>query len=193
MDRKFLEGLGLAKEVIDKVLDAHSADIGKHKTQIDDLTGERDGLKSQLDGVAAKLKAFDGVDVAALKGEIDTLKKDMTTKDADFKAQLADRDFQTAVTAAITTAKGKNPKAVMALLNTETLKASKNQKEDIAAALETLRKSDAYLFDDSKPADSGGTPAKVSTGGTHDENGGGSPPSTNAQMNALITGRLRGE
>ena len=32
MERKFLEDLGLEKEVIDKVLDAHSADIGKHKT-----------------------------------------------------------------------------------------------------------------------------------------------------------------
>ena len=190
MERKFLEELGLEKEVINKVLDAHSAGIGKHKSQIDGLTGERDTLKTQLADVAAKLGAFDGVDLEALKKEINTLKGDIAKKETDFQAQLSDRDFQTALNAEITAAKGKSPKAIMAMLNIDTLKASKNQKEDVAAALTALRSSDAYLFEEAKTP---GTPAKVSSGGSHDANGDGSTPSTNAQMNALITGKLRGE
>lgn len=189
MERKFLEGLGLDKETVEKVMVEHGKDVEKHKQQITDLTGERDGLKTQMDSVAKKLGAFEGVDLDALKREIDTLKGDITKKEADFQAQLADRDFQAAINAGIAAAKGKSPKAIMALLNIDTLKASKNQKEDVAAALKALRESDAYLFDESKT----NTPAKVSTGGAHDENGGGVASSTNTTMNDMIRGTLKGE
>lgn len=48
---------------------------------------------------------------------------------------------------AITNAKGKNAKAVKALLDVDTLKASKNQAADIKAALEAVQKESGYLFD----------------------------------------------
>lgn len=166
MERKFLEQLGLEKEVIDKVLDEHSKDIGKHKKHVDDLTAERDNLKTQMDDVAAKLKTFDGVDVDALKGEIDTLKNDITAKEADFQSQLASRDFDALLDSTITEAKGKNAKLIKAALDMDALKGSKNQKEDAAAAIKALQETDAYLFDD---ASDNTTPAKVKTGGEHKE------------------------
>lgn len=175
MERKFLEDLGLEKEVIDKVLDAHSADIGKHKTQIETLTGERDTYKAQLDDVAGKLQAFDGVDVDALRGEIDKLKGDMAAAEDAHKAQLAERDFQAALNEAIMGAKGKNAKAIMALLDLDALKASKNQKDDTAAAIKALQESDAYLFDAAAGGDggkpAGRSPITISTGGDHKEPG----------------------
>ena len=175
MERKFLEDLGLEKEVIDKVLDAHSADIGKHKTQIETLTGERDTYKAQLDDVAGKLQAFDGVDVDALRGEIDRLKGDMAAAEDAHKAQLAERDFQAALNEAIMGAKGKNAKAIMALLDLDALKASKNQKDDTAAAIKALQESDAYLFDAAAGGDggkpAGRSPITISTGGDHKEPG----------------------
>lgn len=191
MERKFLEELGLGKEAIDKIMAQHGKDIEAHKTTAENAAKDRDTYKGQLDDVSKKLKAFDGVDIEALRGEVDTLKKDMATKEANYQSQLSDRDFQALLTAGIMAAKGKNPKAITALLDVETLKASKNQKEDVAAAVKALAKSDAYLFGEADKTPT--TPAKVSTGGVHDENGGGTPPSTNAQMNALITGKLRGE
>ena len=42
MKRKFLEDLGLEKEVIDKILDENSADIGRAK-------GELETVKNQLE------------------------------------------------------------------------------------------------------------------------------------------------
>ena len=114
-----------------------------------------------------KLQAFAGVDIEALRGEVETLKKDMAAKEADFQSQLADRDFQSLLMAGITEAKGKNPKAIAALLDIDALKASKNQKEDTAAAIKALAESDAYLFGDSS---TNTTPAKVKTGGEHTEN-----------------------
>ena len=52
---------------------------------------------------------------------------------------------------AIKTAGGRNVKSVMALLNTEELKESKNQSEDIKKALDTIKESDAYLFGADEP------------------------------------------
>lgn len=169
MERKFLEEMRLDKEAIDKIMAQHGKDIEAHKAAAENAAKDRDTYKGQLEDVSKKLKAFDGVDIDALRGEVDTLKKDMASKEADFMAQLADRDFQALITAGITEAKGKNPKAIMALLDIDTLKASKNQKEDAAAALKALAESDAYLFgepDKGPPT----TPATVKTGAEHNDN-----------------------
>jgi hypothetical protein len=191
MKTEFLKALGLEQDVIDKIMAENGRDVEAQKAQITGLTGERDGLKSQLGDVAKKLEAFSGVDLDAMKKEIDTLKGDMSKKETEFQAQIADRDFRASVNAEILAAKGKNPKAVMALLDLDALKGSKNQTADIAAALKALAKSDAYLFGEAGRTAT--TTATVSTGGAHDESGGGTAPSTNAQMNALITGKLRGD
>lgn len=167
MERKFLEELGLDKEAIDKIMAQHGKDIEAHKTTAENAAKDRDTYKGRLDEASKKLKAFDGVDVEALRGELDTLKNDMAAKEADFQSQLADRDFQALLTAGIIEAKGKNPKAIAALLDIDALKASKNQKEDTAAAIKALAESDAYLFGDTSTST---TPATVKTGGEHIEN-----------------------
>lgn len=190
MERKFLEELGLDKDTLEKVMAEHGKDVEKHKQQLTSLTGERDGLKTQLGDVAKQLGAFEGVDLNALKQEIDTLKGDIAKKDTDYQQQLAQRDFEAVLGTEITAAKGKNPKAIMALLNVDTLKASKNQKEDTAAALKSLRESDAYLFDEIKTDDT--TPAKISTGGAHDEDG-TKATDTNTLMNNFIKSAVKGE
>lgn len=171
MERKFLEELGLDKEAIDKIMAQHGKDIEAHKTTAENAAKDRDTYKGQLDEVSKKLKAFDGVDVDKLKGEIETLKTDIATKEADFQGQLADRDFQALLAAGITEAKGKNPKAIAALLDVDALKASKNQKEDVAAAIKALAESEAYLFGEaSTTPGKTTTPATVKTGGEHNEN-----------------------
>ncbi len=183
MERKFLEELGLDKEVIDKVMAQHGKDIEAHKGAAENAAKDRDTYKGQLDDVSKKLKAFDGVDVEALRGEVDTLKKDIATKETEFQGQLAGRDFQALLTSGITAAKGKNPKAIMALLDMDTLKASKNQKEDTAAALKALAESEAYLFGDSETTTT--TPASVSTGGEHTEN-------NNASTDPFVAAAMKG-
>ncbi len=63
------------------------------------------------------------------------LEKYGITVDEDKKA-----DFDKALDLAITGKKGKSVKAVKALLDIDTLKASKNQRDDIDTALEDLKK-----------------------------------------------------
>lgn len=144
MQRGFLEGLGLEKELVEKIITAHGADVEK-------LKEERDEYKRQLSDAQTTLKEFDGVDVSELKGKIETLTHDLEKKDKEISQKLADRDFNDALKEAITSAGAKNSKAVIALLDHETLKASKNQKEDIQKALETVKKENDYLFQPEKP------------------------------------------
>jgi len=60
MERKFLEGLGLEKEAIDKVLDEHSRAIGKQKSVIDELAEEKERLATQVEQVkrGAQVRTF---------------------------------------------------------------------------------------------------------------------------------------
>ena len=54
MKRKFLEDLGLEKDVIEKIMNENGADIEKAK-------GEVETLRNQLNETQDKLKSFEGV------------------------------------------------------------------------------------------------------------------------------------
>ena len=121
------------------------------KSEYDNAVTKRDEYKSSLDTVNEKLKAFDGVDVADLNGQIKKLQDDLKAKEDEYAAKEADRIFSDTIKEAIKTAGGRNEKAVMAMLDMDALKASKNQSEDIKKALETVKESDAYLFGSDEP------------------------------------------
>ena len=121
------------------------------KSEYDNAVTKRDEYKSSLDTVNEQLKAFEGIDVADLNGQIKKLQDDLKAKDAEYAAKETDRIFSDTIKEAIKTAGGRNEKAVMAMLDMDALKASKNQSEDIKKALETVKESDAYLFGSDEP------------------------------------------
>lgn len=134
-----LKEKGLTQEQIDFVM----AEVGK---EINSLTAERDTYKSQLDTANTTLESLKGVDVAGLQSTINDLKTQLGNKDGEIEKIKADYAFDTLLKGAIRSASGRNEKAIMALLDVDTLKASKNQEADIKAAIENLKKDDAYLF-----------------------------------------------
>lgn len=85
-----------------------------------------------------KLEEFKGVDVSALNQRIEELETEKGTIESDYQTKLAERDFNDLLKGSISAANGKNVKAIAALLDVDSLKASKNQKDDIAAALKAL-------------------------------------------------------
>ncbi|MDE7187266.1 MAG: phage scaffolding protein, partial [Lachnospiraceae bacterium] len=99
------------------------------------------------------LEEFKDADVSGMKKKIEDLEADIKTKDADHQREIADRDFNDLLKESITASKGRNAKAITALLDVETLKASKNQKEDIAAALKALTEAEdsKMLFGEPEP------------------------------------------
>ena len=128
-------------ELTDEQKTTISKEMGENYKTIADWQKQHDKvqtLETTLRDTQEKLKAFDGVDAEALNGEIAKLKGDLEQRDKDYQAQIADRDFQDMLKEAIASANGRNAKAITALLDVDALKASKNQKEDIAAALKAL-------------------------------------------------------
>ncbi len=116
MKRKFLEDLGLEKEVIDKILDENSADIGKAKGEVDSITSERDKLKTDIADRDKQLEDLKKVDADALQAEIEKLQADNKAKDDAHAAEIKQLKIDVAVSTALTTAKARNEKAVKALL-----------------------------------------------------------------------------
>ena len=151
MKTEFLKGLGLEQDVIDKIMAENGKDIAAEKAKTTKAEGERDNYKGQLATATESLEKFKDVDLAAMQGEIDKLNRQLKDQKASFDAKEADRVFNDMLKDAIKTAGGRNDKAVMAMLDMEALKESKNQSEDIKKALETVKESDAYLFGSDEP------------------------------------------
>ena len=121
------------------------------KAEYDNAVVKRDEYKTSLDSVNEKLKDFEGVDINDLKGQITKLQDDLKAKDDEYAAKEADRIFNSTLSEAIKAAGGRNEKAIMALLDIDALKASKNQSEDIKKMLDEKKESDSYLFGANEP------------------------------------------
>ena len=150
---------------IDKEVKENYKTVTDYDKQKDKLTAAEDKVKT----LTESLDKFKDVDADKLSSEIADLKEQLAKKDSDYKAQLADRDFDDIVKDAIAEAHGKNAKAIRALLDVDTLKASKNQKADVVAAIKKLTEAEdsKMLFGEDQPAPVGkiGAIGKV-TGGT---------------------------
>ena len=144
MQRKFLEELGLEKDMIDKIMDENGKDINREKEKAN-------SLKTQLDTAKETLKGFEGVDVAELQGKVAQLTSDLEAKDTEYQAKIADMEFNSTLDSAISASGAKNSKAVKALLDIDTLKSSKNQAEDIKNALEAVKTENDYMFGSKEP------------------------------------------
>lgn len=162
-------------ELTDEQKTAITKAVGENYKPLADWQKQVDKVKTLETTVSETqetLKKFDGVNLEELNGQITTLKADLEKKDTEYQTQIADRDFQDLIKNSIAEVKGKNAKAIAALLDTDTLKASKNQKEDIAAALKALTEAEdsKMLFGEAEPNPVGnGSPiGSVGTGSTGD-------------------------
>jgi len=124
--------------------------------------------ESQLKTATDELKKFEGVKPEELNQKVADLTKKLKDAEDSYKTKLSDMEFDNALEGAITGAKGKNSKAIRALLDIDTLKASKERSSDIKAAIESVKKENAYLFnEDDTP---GGYPSGSGSHGGGGEN-----------------------
>lgn len=169
MKTEFLKSLGLEQDVIDKIMAENGKDIAAEKAKTTKAESERDSYKEQLDTATSSLEKFKDIDPTAMQSEIAKLNQQIKDQQAAFDAKEADRVFNDAVKSAIKEAGGRNEKAVMAMLDMDALKASKNQTEDIKKALGTVKESDDYLFGSDEPFKNpvGATGGGIDVGGNN--------------------------
>lgn len=148
MKREFLQNFkvgdqSLPKEVVDAILDENSHDIGEVKKQFADYAS----LKEQLAAANKTIEDFKSMDIDGVKRAADEWKAKAEQAERDAAARIADMEFDGDLKDAITACKGRNAKAIRALLDVDALKASKNRAEDIQKALDGLKKESGYLFE----------------------------------------------
>lgn len=153
MKREFLQNIkvgdqALPKEVIDMILDEHSRGIGAEKAKHADY----DTLKTQLDEAQKTIKGLQDQDIEGVRKSAKEWEEKYNQAIADHKQQMADMAFDQSLDTAIAGIKGKNAKAIRALLDMDALKKSSNQDADIKAALEALKKDSGYLFEEAVKA-----------------------------------------
>lgn len=147
--------------------------VADYNKQVESLNKANDTIKSNdtaMKELQDKLDAFKDVDVTELKNTIEGLEKDKTRIEDEYKDKMAKRDFDDLIKDAITSAHGKNAKAITALLDVDTLMQSKNQKEDVAAAIKKLTEAEdsKMLFGEPEPqARGGGNPIGDIGDGSH--------------------------
>lgn len=138
--------------------------VNDYNRQVESLNQANETIKANdnaMKDLQTKLDAFKDVDVTELNKTIDGLKAENVRIEKEYKEKEAQRDFDDLIKDAITGAHGKNAKAITALLDVDTLMQSKNQKEDIAAAIKKLTEAEdsKMLFGEHEPqARGGGSP-----------------------------------
>lgn len=135
------------KADLDKELLANYRTLADYEKQANKLRLAEEKVQT----TAEALKQFDGVDVNGLKNEIETLKGDLAAKDADYQKALEERDFNDLLDHVIREANGRSAKSIKANLDLDALRQSKNQENDMKAALAALKESDGYLFHSAQP------------------------------------------
>lgn len=109
MKRKFLEDLGLEKEVIDKIMDEHGVGITAAKADVQKLENERDDFKSKYEAAEKTitgLKADEAANetlqktikdhettIAKLQADSDILKKSYSLKEKLTSLGVNDPDY----------------------------------------------------------------------------------------------------
>ena len=83
----------LPKEVVDAILAENARDVEAAKKPFADY----DAIKEQLNTAREGLKAFEGVDVKDLQGQVAKLTKDLSDKEAEHQAKLAELEFDGAL------------------------------------------------------------------------------------------------
>lgn len=126
--------------------------IAEHEKKVNRLTDDLAAEKKRADDAEQTLKGFEGKDFDAITKDRDDWKKRHDDAVAAHQKEQEDREFSQMLDEAIAEAKGKNTKAIIALLDAEKLKGSKNQKADVKAALDALRTESGYLFEDNGKA-----------------------------------------
>lgn len=127
--------------------------MADYDKQTEKLNKANDTIKASdtaMKDLQTKLDEYKDVDVSTLNQRITDLETEKGNIESDYQKKLAERDFNDLIKEGIAAAHGKNVKAITALLDTETLMQSKNQKEDIAAAIKALTEAEdsKMLFGD---------------------------------------------
>ena len=151
MKKEELQKLGLTDEQINEVFKMNGQDVNNAKGELENAKKELEDYKAQFTSTQAELKKLQELKPEELSKQVSDLNEKLASQKADFEKQIADRNFNDLLAKTVTTAGGREAKAIMPFLDIEALKASKNQEADIKTAIEAVKSEHDYLFASTEP------------------------------------------
>lgn len=142
MNREYLEGLGLEKEVVDSIMAKHGQSIQAKNTEITSLTTQL----ADRDADLTALKA-DKINDSELQTKLTDLQTKYTNETQELNDKLAKEKLNSSVELALVQARSKNLKAVKALLDFGALEVSEEGVKGLEDQLKTVVEENPYLFE----------------------------------------------
>lgn len=166
MKREFLEGLGLEKEAVDKIMAENGADLEREKAKTTAAKADLADVQEKLGATQAELDGLKkaGGDVAVIQQQLTELQDKYNTETEQYKAQLAERDYSDAINRAIA---GKAlkfssksaEKAFVAALKEKKLELKDGELSGLDDFIKAQREADPEAFAPDKPAPTFARPA----------------------------------
>lgn len=150
MNREALKAMGLTDEQVESVMKEHGKSVNELKEQaneVDTLKAQNEDLTKQLTARDEQLEELKKVDAEGLKAKIGELQTANEATKTEYEEKLHKQAFEFKLREALTDAKVRNPKAVQALLDVESIKLDGDKLLNLDSQLEALKESDAYLFE----------------------------------------------
>lgn len=185
MKRDFLKNLGIEdKDIIDKILDENSADIGRAKGELDTYKNKVTELEGELttkNNEISTLKNQVG-DTKALNEKITKLEGEKNDALNQLNTKVSEIQKAHAIEGSVRDAKAKNVKAVVALLDMDKITYENGELSGISEQLDALKSGEdsSFLFGESQGAPSGMSPNNPPSGGQ-----GGNPPTAATFADAI--------
>ncbi len=186
MKRDFLKNLGIEdKDIIDKILDENSADIGRAKGELDTYKSKVTDLENDIktkDATIATLQTkADMVD--GLNQKVSQLETDKTNLTTELNTKVTQIQKTHAIEGKIRDANGRNVKAIMALLDESKITFADGVLGGIDEQIDTLKTAEdsSMLFGTAQAAPPAGTQLHNPPNGGN----GGNPPTSKTLAEAV--------
>ena len=149
MKRDLLKEHGFSEEQINLVMAENGKDVNSLKEQINNLTGERDGLQKQIEDRDKQLNTLkkSSKDDEELQGQIMQLQDENKQAKQKYQDDLAAKTKSFKIEGALRDAKAKNIKTVLPLIDTEKVSVNDDGTlNGLSEQLDNIKQDNGFLF-----------------------------------------------
>ena len=166
MKREFLEGLGLEKEVIDKIMTENGNDINKSKADYDEVKTQLDTANKTIKERDKQIEGLKKVDAEALQAEITKLQEENKEATKKYQSDLKEIKLTNAIKLAIAGKVHDEDMAASLFDKSKLVLTDEGKVAGLDEQLEVIKKDKGFLFKTDKvdthyDPNSGGAPTGI--------------------------------
>lgn len=166
MKREFLEGLGLEKEVIDKIMAENGNDINKAKSDYDEMKSQLNTANNTIKERDKQIESLKKVDAEALQAEITKLQEENKEATKKYQSDLKDIKLTNAIKLAIAGKVHDEDMAASLFDKSKLVLTDEGKVAGLDEQLEVIKKDKGFLFKTDKvdthyDPNSGGAPTGI--------------------------------